>query len=116
MLAKSQLPVLAVLTDLPDMLSLAYLREEILACIELDMKSELEVDKQSGASIQIGPHRLTGGADCQWPVESLTPQLQALSSHIDLLEPFDRIREAIREAQRLTESPTDVVDEISDAA
>ena len=67
LLAKSQLPVLAVLTDLPDMLSLAYLREEILACIELDMKSELEVDKQSGASIQIGPHRLTGGADCQWP-------------------------------------------------
>jgi hypothetical protein len=123
---QAELPVGAVLTDLPEMLSLSLLQPTAVACVERVMDparltrggaqadvtgscvrpriAQREPDK-SVLSLEIGHLQLHGTSTCHWEPEQLQGQLMPLVEHIDLLEPFSRIREAILEAQRISADP-----------
>lgn len=121
LVAKAQVPVQAVLTDVPEMRSLhgacdcpvAWLRHaELLADEGL-----CHVDSPAAVpEFVLGNHRLTGAANCCWQPEALRDALAPLTAQLDLAEPFERIREAIREAQRVTEHPGEREHESSAAA
>ena len=55
----------------------------------------------------LGTRRLWGTSTCSWQPEMLRSALSPLIAHVDLCEPFERIREAIREAQRVSTPPGD---------
>lgn len=105
---KAKLGVEVVLTDLEEMLSLGLVWEGSLAWIS-QTPGELGQDFQATRGLdspllELGGYRLTGSTTCQWSAEAMQGKLQPLLPHIDLVEPFDRIREAIEEAQRVTQS------------
>jgi len=156
LVAKGQLAVQAVITDLEEMLSLTLFREETVVCLapneaasEPSALSCLKTgvrgvrttycETTSDASnpnskscqstrestfpersalpeLAIGNYRLFGTSTCTWQPEPLRESLAPLCSHVDLSEPFQRIREAICEAQRITEHEVDDHDEPSAAA
>jgi hypothetical protein len=123
---QAELPVEAVLTDLPEMLSLSLLQQAVVACVERVMdpawptRGGAQTDvmgtcvrphiagweaDESAPSFEIGHVQLHGTSTCNWEPEQLKGQLTSLVEHIDLLEPFSRIREAILEAQRISADP-----------
>ncbi|MCH2115197.1 MAG: hypothetical protein MK171_09855 [Pirellulales bacterium] len=161
---KSQLPVLAVLTDQAEMMSMADLRPELLLCVEtIPEKTEMmphpveptglalevaaeevqdgtnecvrvcpddqpgrptdggpkELDAQTGeatpatgAGVQslelvLDTYRLWGSPGCIRRPDDLNAALERLAVHVELTEPFERVREAIREAQRVSTPPGD---------
>jgi len=162
LVAKAQLPVLAVLTDQPEMMSLALIRtDQTFVCVE-DMPAHVPVavtgtspDEVTGGGngevtegvfpevpqdgmdahptwsdtkptalagafspanpdaaaappeMVLAACRLWGTSTCAWRPDQLRVALAPLISHIDLTEPFERIREAIREAQRVSTPPGD---------
>ena len=116
LLAKSQLPVTAVLTDERDMLGLTLLRDETIVCVDSDDHPNCPPSDLAAPQFTLGHYRLFGTPTCLWQPGEQQQALQALSARIDLAEPFDRIREAIREAQRVTDSNTDQRHDIADAA
>jgi hypothetical protein len=116
LLAKSQLPVTAVLTDQREMLGLALLRDEIIICIDCNDRNEGQPREFSGPNFALGSYHLFGSATCIWQPGELQPVIENLAARVDLNEPFDRIREAIREAQRVTDNNTDGCHDIADAA
>ena len=149
LLLRAELPVQAVLTDLPDMLALAdpkaTRKPEILACVEeladkeniaptaslyratepgdaeafrssaypapvnanAPEASETPSDKGQGPSLELAGVRLFGLAADRWVPSRLAQLLAPLIEQTELTEPFQRIREAIGEAQRISESSTD---------
>jgi len=119
LLAKAQLPVQTVLTDLEEMLPLAC--SEAIAWVRPNTVSPAlpaavpEVGPLA-PELSIGEYRLSGGTTCNWQSDWLRRTLEPLAAHIDLSEPFERIREAIREAQRVTETSGDNEHESSAAA
>jgi len=140
LVAKAQLPVQAVLTDLKEMMSLALIRPETLVCVEdyieentegnteerTRQRTETNSDVISPAikvsqprpvvpELVLGTLRLWGTSTCDWHPETLSAALSPLMAHVDLCEPFERIREAIREAQRLSAPPGDEAYESSAA-
>lgn len=60
----------------------------------------------AGASFEMGPNRLSVSAE--WPADQqeLVRSLAQTCEHFDLSEPFERIKNAIEEAQRLREPRT----------
>jgi hypothetical protein len=116
LLAKSQLPVTAVLTDQRDMLGLTLLRDEIIICVESNDDTDGLPNECSEPQFSLGSYRLFGTATCIWQPSEQQQALQNLAARVDLSEPFDRIREAIREAQRVTDNSTDERHDIADAA
>ncbi len=117
LIEKAKLSAQIVLTDQQEMLSLTLLREEPIACLaEVDSRSTNRADSLLVPEFVVGIYRLHGTAACDWLPEQLHTAIAPLAAHIDLAEPFDRIREAIREAQRITEAPSDQDDHESSAA
>ncbi len=117
---KAKLPVLAVLTDLEEMLSLGLVWDGVLAWVE--GKSEVSSNlftppvESSSPGLELDGYRLSGSSTCCWDPESLRETLATFVSYVNLAEPFERIREAIQEAQRVTEHPAGETDEHSAAA
>jgi hypothetical protein len=112
LVAKAQLPVQVVLTDLQEMQSLALLRSEPVVWLG---KNETSMalpplaghDQPAAPELTLGNYRLSGSTTCDWQADWLRDTLTPLAAHVDLAEPFERIREAIREAQRVTEPTGD---------
>ncbi|WP_146452094.1 hypothetical protein [Bythopirellula polymerisocia] len=116
LLAKSQLPVQAVLTDQREMLGLTLLSDDIVACIESMPTVDSEAEPTDGPSLMLTNYRVFGTPSCLWHPEAIQDVLQSLASHVDVMEPFERIRAAIREAQRITDPATDSQHGLADAA
>jgi hypothetical protein len=116
LLAKSQLPVTAVLTDQREMLGLTLLRDETIICVESNGHTEGQSEDSPAPQFSLGDYRLSGSATCIWQPGELQPVIHNLATRVDLSEPFDRIREAIREAQRVTDDNRDERHDIADAA
>jgi hypothetical protein len=122
---QAQIPVQAVLTDQAAMLSLALFWDGTLALARpLQQVGDLDHPCQatsrpidSGSSqLDIGDYRLVGSSTCTWEVEPLRTALEPLVAYVDLAEPFQRIREAIQEAQRVTQPSAGDTDDHSAAA
>jgi len=120
LVAKGQLAVQAVVTDLEEMLSLALFREETVVCLtpnEVDSEAAPSENSQpTFPELTMGNYRLIGTSTCTWQPEALRKSLAPLCSHVDLSEPFQRIREAICEAQRISDHEADDPYEPSAAA
>lgn len=119
LLQRAELPVQAVLTDLPEMLSLALLHDGPVACLETPLEmpgSSQRDDHESTPTVEIAGMRLIGTSTCNWNPTDLHQQLAPLADHVQLLEPFERIREAILEVQRISDHPVDEDHEQSAAA
>jgi hypothetical protein len=103
-----KLPVQAVLTDCPEMLNLSLYQQGVVACVEMAMgpnQGKFSTDwnvEESAPRLELGNWQLYGTSTCNWQVEQLRQQLTPMVEHIDLLEPFQRIRAAILEAQRIS--------------
>jgi len=120
LVSQGKLAVQAVVTDLEDMLSLTLFREEKIVCLAPDetvaAKEHSENCLPTIPELTIGNYRLFGTSTCTWQPEPLRKSLAPLCSHVDLSEPFQRIREAICEAQRISDHETDNSHEQSAAA
>lgn len=115
---KSQLAVEAVLTDDPEMLGLGLFWQGNLAWVSDQERNTVELVQSLSVSpmCEIDGYRLTGSSTCGWTSESLSELLAPLVSYVDLAEPFQRIREAIEEAQRVSEPTAEEADDHSAAA
>jgi len=134
LVGRAELPVQAVLTDLAEMLSLSLLQPQVVACVERGMdpvRDTTQADAtaacrqphvsrweegESVPQLEIGTMQLYGTTTCSWEPEQLKQQLTPLVEHIDLLEPFQRIREAIHEAQRISTGSAEGDSTLADAA
>lgn len=120
LLAKAQIPVQAVLTDQRDMLSTTLVRSEAIALLEPLTEGQPEtpptVAPTTAPEILVDRFRLVGSDTCRWSPEHLAESLKSLSRHIDLDEPFGRIVEAIREAQRMMQESVNDSHEFKTAA
>jgi hypothetical protein len=94
LLAGAELPVRLVLTDQRDMLPLAGLRSEPLVLIEQPASTDAE---NFDASLDFAGCLLTASPGVA--ITGFAAILQTFSAHIDLCEPFERIRAALVEAQ-----------------
>ena len=117
---KAQLPVQVVLTDLEEMLSLGLVWQGTLAWVEPSNVAPEEAGARTAEvespEIQLGRYRLVGSSTCCWSREALRAALSPLVTHVDLAEPFERVHEAIQEAQRVTEHSAGEVHENTAAA
>ncbi len=116
---KAKLPVLAVLTDLEEMLSLGLVWQGVLAWVDSGNEANHpppEATGSPGPVLDLEGYRLAGSSTCCWEPEKLREELTTFVSYVDLAEPFERIREAIREAQRVTEQPAGEADDQTAAA
>jgi hypothetical protein len=110
---KTRLAVQLVLTDIQEMLSLSLVWPGTLAYVRQTPKQDLDVNLDAhsaelpseGPALRLGDYCLSGSSTCSWSAEPLRAQLAPLISYIELIEPFQRIREAIQEAQRVTQHP-----------
>jgi len=117
LLAKSKLPVEAVITDQQEMLTVPLLRDETVVYIDRpDPDDPASEEEFTSPSCTVGEYRITGTNSCTWRAEELAAVLNRLSEQVDLCEPFERIRGAIREAQRLTDPPSEEQSDASAAA
>jgi hypothetical protein len=107
LVAKSQLPVTAVLTDKREMLGLTLLRDETIICVESADHTEEWLQDSAAPHFVAGNYRLSGSGTCIWHPGQFQPIVESLATRVDLNEPFDRIREAILEAQRVTDGNRD---------
>ncbi len=113
---QAQVPVQAVLTDSAEMLSLALVWPGILASVTareaVEIANEPPTDQpvvENSPVLNLGNYRLSGSSTCRWQADSLREALTPLVAYVDLEEPFQRIREAIQEAQRVAEHPAEPV-------
>lgn len=111
LLQKAKTPVCAVLTDQPELLSQSAHVDCPIACVRVDG----EVNATEASKLQIGRYRLSV-ADQGINESTLRELLEPLTVHVDLPEPFQRIRDAIHEAQRMSEPTEDQDDESAAAA
>jgi len=114
---KSQVPVQVVLTDLAEMLSLALVWPGVLAWTTAAAETPAPVaDEAASPVLDLDGFRLAGSTTCRWTPESLQELIAPLVSYVDLTEPFLRIREAIQEAQRVTQHPAGGTDDVAAVA
>jgi hypothetical protein len=110
LVAGSELPVQALLTDHQEMLSLALLRpEEVLWVRPLAEDGNGPRDDFQGmpASLVVHGCRVMAAETSTIDAEEIRRLLQPLAPHVVLLEPFDRIRAALTEAQLETQEGAD---------
>jgi len=102
--AESQ--VRLILTDLPDMLPLGLVRPEPVVCVEplADGESSLAVP---AAAFELHGYRATPGSPMADDRSALHAALEPLAAHVDLGEPFERIRAALTEAQLASHDSAD---------
>ena len=106
LLNQCQLPIEIILTDLKEMLGLSILRDEPIAFLtDASTQTYSAAPDQQIPQLQLQKHHLIGTASCFWQSENLSQLLTPLTHYISLDEPFERIREAIQEAQRVTVQP-----------
>jgi hypothetical protein len=103
LLTGSELAVELVLTDQPEMLSLALLRPEEVVLVEPLRAADRDVcgDKGSlnaGVSFELQGFRVTLAATAFRDCDSFKSKLAEVAAHVELAEPFDRVRAALREA------------------
>ncbi len=121
---KTQLPVQVLLTDLEEMLGVGLFWRGDLAWVsrcrepvpnDLTQSSSAPTTPER-PSLAVDDYQLTGSSTCCWSPAALNEVLTPLVSYVDLAEPFERIREAIQEAQRATEHSAAEVNDHSAAA
>jgi hypothetical protein len=123
LIQKGKVPPLAVLTDEPAVLAVQSQTPCPLALVEGDATaSDHEADERAGTvaarsnsilrrdashaalprlvSLTVGRRRLSVVAGQENARDELARRVSAIDEDFDLREPFDRIREAIQEAQR----------------
>ncbi len=106
LLDETQLAVQAILTDRDEVMSLATVCDQTLVCLS-EIDPSADVLAEDTPELILNGYRLVGNSECDWRPETLRQTLLPLAARIDLAEPFDRIREAIREAQRAACPETD---------
>jgi hypothetical protein len=123
LIAKAQVPVQAVVTDLAEMCSLASLVATPVAWLrqagDCPDFASLRAKWDCPALRDDAPDTFVLGGyaiSCAAAPESLRDLLEPLAAQIELAEPFERIREAIREAQRVTDPPGETEHESAAAA
>ena len=100
--AEATQPVTVVLTDRPEMLAISSSTQEPMAFVQ-HRESSTENTSSNAPRALLGNYDLVGAErDCWAPAELLSA-LAPLTVHVDLLEPFQRISDAIREAQRISD-------------
>ena len=108
---KAQIPVKTLLTDLEEMLSLALLVDYPVLWIEEANEKPQEGQADSLGhipQISLEKYGIRGTSTCNWEPQSMKATLEQLFANIDLQEPFGRIRDAIAEAQRLSDTPAEM--------
>jgi hypothetical protein len=117
LLAHSKLGPAFVCVDQPALLCVRSVQELPVAFVGAKPTQPLdEVDENRGqrrlrfdaghprasatAQFSLGSNRLATAAGYERDQANIEQALAALAEHVDLLEPFERIREAINEAQR----------------
>jgi len=111
LVAQAKLAVQAVLVDREEILSLAWVCDERVICVApsigpAEPMPAIEPTTRASESRQevlLDGYRLFGEKTDQPWADLLAP----LVAHVDLAEPFQRICEAIREAQRITHLATE---------
>ena len=117
LLEKAQLPVQVVLTDQVDMLSISdEIRSPMALLIESDDATERSDKPLQQTECRIGRYTLKGSERREWNKDTLASLLEDLVVNVALAEPFQRIREAIAEAQRITDPRDEPGDESLAAA
>lgn len=114
LLSKSQIPVQAVLTDLPEMLSLSLLASEPVACVVPEVPDRADTIEDVPA-LAMGEVCLIGATHADWQPEGLRTLLEPLLINMELREPFERIRGAIEEARRITQQSAEGIHEAAAA-
>lgn len=107
LIESASLPVRAIFVDLPEALALATLRPEPVYCVDLT---------EQGESVEVPRRALRVAADFEAHLAGSGELLAPLAKHIDLAEPFHRIRTALAEAQVDATSAGGPVDELAAAA
>jgi len=119
LLDKAQQPVLAILTDMREILALEH--PGLVACVagpspqtssagatdDLNCRSNEGREPADDAEVTLAGYRLIGNSSAGCAGNSLCETLMPLVENVDLAEPFERIREAIREAQRISSQQPD---------
>ena len=122
LVAKAQLPVQTILTDIQEMQTLAIVRSEPVAWLTSSKPalsiSAMTADQQfTKPELTLGNYRLLGSTTCDWQADWLRDTTRsARRAHRSIGTPLSGIREAIREAQRVTEPTGDDEHEPSAAA
>ena len=120
LLTKAKTPVEMVLTDQQEVLSigptakspLAWVREEE----QIDSGHSPNFPQGEEREIRIDGYVLNSATHISDNQAELRTSLKRITRHVDLMEPFQRIRDAIDEAQRISESSDEQGDESSAAA
>jgi hypothetical protein len=102
LVAGSELPVELILTDEPDVLPLALQRPEEIALVqptEATGQNEADADANRIACFNLAGFRITVAGAAMHKAAWIEEKLNALAAHVVLIEPFDRIRAALKEAQ-----------------
>jgi len=123
LLASAEIDVRVILTNERDMLPLGMLRPEVVACVEpndVPLTGPPAVPSGDGeidsADIELGGRRVSLGAHSSCTAEQLAALLAPLAAHIDLNEPFGRIRAALNEAQLASQDAAETPDDRAVAA
>lgn len=107
----ASLSVQAILVDLPDVLPIALLQPETVCCV---CSAGGEAALEGGA--EVGAPRLRMAEGFESRLDAAAELLAPLAQHIDLAEPFERIRAALAEAQAAPSDAEERADEIPAAA
>lgn len=114
LVASAEAQVRLILTDLPDMLSLGLLRDELVICVESPGSHGLSVATPTDAtaeSFELKGCRATLSPASVCSREALQSMLAPLAAHVDICEPFQRIRAALAEAQIASHDAVDLADD-----
>jgi hypothetical protein len=103
LVAGSELPVELILTDQSEMLSLALLRPEEVVLVEPLRAADPDENNakgplNAGVSFEFEGFRVTLSATTLRDGDWYKSKLGCMAAHVELAEPFDRVRAALREA------------------
>ncbi len=119
LVSTADLPVRLILTDLRDMAPLALVRAEPVVCVEpiaTDAASPTAQIALECNSIKYKGFGLILGPTAAWEPADLPAMIEPLAAHVDLCEPFERIRAALTEAQIASHHAPDNADDRPAAA
>lgn len=107
LLSDAQRPVQAILVDDPDLLALELVRAEPIVWVGSRASADHSCTKTALTGAGLDSAAAPSIESCRYPIvvrgithtEQLAELLKPLAAHVDLAEPFARIRGAIAEAQ-----------------
>jgi hypothetical protein len=102
LVAGSELPVELILTDQPEMLSLSLMRREEVVLVEPLREADRDENNakgplNAGVSFEFQGFRVTLPATTFRDGDWCKSKLAEVAAHVELGEPFDRVRAALRE-------------------